>query len=444
MDTAGQLVRAGVARADRLRRSQAASRRLWRAAPAGAGLCACAAAGSRWAGWPPALPLGILALEVAASCVYVYSTRRDRTISDTAAAEIDTHAALGGELRSASWFASRECQDPWVAVHVARAAGRMQAIDWAALYPAVRARRAKIATSLMVIAALALALPVPGRAGVDAQGPVLSGPSRGKAVQTTLPADLQKQLEDVLSRAEHGGTAPGGGKTLTAAEVHDLLARLEQFGHLQASTSNEPGKPPAPGAEDLKAFAERAKRASEMAALSPAVRDALSQVSENLSDASDTQPATAKDPQQATGSADMATGDAALSKTPSNKSEVSIQSVKEAGAAGGTSVVMMSSQDSTGGQDSGMGLGGGSSQNKGGGRMPEIGAALRRETIEAQVDGLGENITTDIRRKTERGDATVGYAHTAPPAFERGRSTARPPVPERRRAAVQSYFIRKQ
>jgi len=142
--------------------------------------------------------------------------------------------------------------------------------------------------------------------------------------------------------------------------------------------------------------------------------------------------------------ADAQKGPAAQSKTPGGKEENSIQAVKDASAGGGAGVIMMSSQEASSGKDPGLGLGGGSAQNSGRGRMADLGAALRKETIEATTDNPGENIATELRRNTERGDATVAYTKVAPRAFERGRSSAPPAVPEGRRAAVHSYFIRKQ
>ena len=59
-------------------------------------------------------------------------------------------------------------------------------------------------------------------------------------------------------------------------------------------------------------------------------------------------------------------------------------------------------------------------------------------------DDTGDKTTQDIRRKTEKGTATVGYVNSSPAAIEKGRATAPPAVPENRRAAVQTYFIRKQ
>ncbi len=75
--------------------------------------------------------------------------------------------------------------------------------------------------------------------------------------------------------------------------------------------------------------------------------------------------------------------------------------------------------------------------------MPNLDAALRKETVEAYKDDTGEKTTEDIRRKTERATATVAYAGIQAAAFDKGRATAPPAVPEDRRAAVQTYFIRK-
>ena len=141
MPPAGHLVRAGVARADRLRRSRETARRLWRAAPIAAALSVAVAGASRWAGWPVSVPLGAVALAGASLAGYVYSARRDHAVSDGTAAEIDAHAGLGGELRSAHWFSEREGQNPWIDLHLGRAAERLQGIDWSRLYPAVHSIR---------------------------------------------------------------------------------------------------------------------------------------------------------------------------------------------------------------------------------------------------------------------------------------------------------------
>src|SRR5215213_3193695 len=113
MPTGGsaETVRQRVALADRLRRGRETSRRMWRAAPVAAAVCAALAAGARVTGRSPLLPLVLLAVTLAALGLYAYLSRRERTISDAAAVEIDRLAGLGGELRSASWFSAPQVPD---------------------------------------------------------------------------------------------------------------------------------------------------------------------------------------------------------------------------------------------------------------------------------------------------------------------------------------------
>jgi hypothetical protein len=453
LHSAAETVRARVALADRLRRRRETSRRLWRAAPVAAALCAGVAAGARWAGWSPLLPLGVLGVAVAALAGYAYASRRDRAISDTTAAGIDGLAGLGGELRSASWFAAHDGHDPWVDFHLARAAERLQATDWTELYPPVRARRAKAASAVMAIVALALVLVVPGQHGlhtsVFATG---AAEARGRTPSPagSLPADLQKLLEELLKRAEEGGAA-NAGRELTAGEVRDLLAKLAQARDLRNAKdatrdTDAAGNPLGlPGRKkDLDELAARAQRASAITSLSPEVRDALADVAEKLSDMADAQPSTPRDPSEAIGAADAPKGDAAQAKNGGNKyDDSSIQAVKDASAGGGIGVIMMANEDGQPAGEPGLGLGGASAENKGGGRMPDFAAALRKETIESYKDDTGEKTTQDIRRKTDRATAAVAYAGTQPAAFDKGRATAPPAVPENRRAAVRTYFIRK-
>ena len=80
----------------------------------------------------------------------------------------------------------------------------------------------------------------------------------------------------------------------------------------------------------------------------------------------------------------------------------------------------------------------------GGGKFSAIEQALKRELIEAASDQLGDNVTTEIHKKTEQGRATASFTHAAAATFDRGHASAPPPVPEARRAQVQTYFIRKQ
>jgi hypothetical protein len=453
MSSPAETVRAHVALADRLRRRRDAARHLWRAMPVAAGACALFALVARWAGWPAFISLGLLGVTVIGLAGYAWILQRDRAIPDAAAADIDAGAGMGGELRSAHWFSAADRRDPWVDLHLTRAAARLQAVEWAQLYPPVRAHRAKAATAIMAIGALALALTIPSRDRIQASALVAGRTAaRGRTTVTTetLPPDIQKQLEELLKAAENGTSTTAAGRALTAGEARDLLSRLDKA-HTRRSADDEnrdmnPTRDsPDPDQDpNLDALEERTRRAAEMTSLSPKVRDALSEVADKLAEMkkSKTDTGKAKDPSQAVGTADSAKGDAAQSNRPGSKDEASIQAVKDASAGGGVGMIMMSNEDGQSPQEPGLGLGGGSETSNGGGRMPDLAAALRHETVEAHAESAGEKIDTDIRRKTERATATVQYSSTPSATFDRSRATAPPAVPESRRAAVQTYFIR--
>ena len=90
--------------------------------------------------------------------------------------------------------------------------------------------------------------------------------------------------------------------------------------------------------------------------------------------------------------------------------------------------MMGSEEDAPAKAAPGLGLGGGSDARTNGGRMAELEAALRRETVEASMDNAGDNVQTEARRKTERGQAGVTYSHSGAGA----RSTAAVPSLRRR------------
>ena len=80
----------------------------------------------------------LLVLESVGLSAYIFVATRARALADRAAAAIDVDAGLGGELRSASWFASREERDDWADLHLERAAARLNGIDWASCIPVAR------------------------------------------------------------------------------------------------------------------------------------------------------------------------------------------------------------------------------------------------------------------------------------------------------------------
>lgn len=420
--------------------------------------CLCLAAATRWFGWPAALPLTALSGAAAVLFARTYAGPRGGTISDRVAAAIDADAGLGGELRSASWFSGREQRDAWADYHVRRAADRLRGTDWSQLYPAVRARRAKLATSALVFCALALSItwPHPARVWPGSTTKAAAAAARRTQepplVEVALP-ELQKQLEALLASAE-SGTAPPAGTPATAAELRSLIAsltalrdagKLKDLAHAMAPLATTTGGRSDDPAGEMKALADRAQKAAERPAVAPDVRETLQKVSEKMSDAARTAQSPREQTQQAASSKDAQKGDTAQSKGGGDVDEVSIQAVREADAGGGAGIIMMGSKDDASGKAApGLGLGGGSDKRTDGGTMADLEAVLRREIIEASTDNPGENVQTEARRKTEHGEATVTYAHSAAGTFDRSRAVAPPAVPEGRRAAVQSYFIRKQ
>ena len=187
------------------------------------------------------------------------------------------------------------------------------------------------------------------------------------------------------------------------------------------------------------ALAERTKNAAEMEALSPEIREALEKMSNNLSIAANEEAADDDSDAAAVASA----GEKAKPNEGTGAESPSIQSVKDADAGEGAGVMMVSSADARPGNTPGAGVGGGSSGENGTGTMPDIERALRSETVEASTDNSGQNVLTEVRRKTEYGQATTTFTQGAAGAFDRSRAAAPPPVPEGRRSAVQTYFIRK-
>ena len=177
------------------------------------------------------------------------------------------------------------------------------------------------------------------------------------------------------------------------------------------------------------------------------MRDTLQKVSDDMADAANAaQPPNDKAGQMVSSKDAQQKANAAPGKKGGEIDEASIQSVAEAEAGGGAGIIMMGAEEDAPAKAApGLGLGGGSDARTNGGRMAELEAALRRETVEASTDNAGDNVQTDSSPQDRaRHRPTVTYSHSAPAAFDRGRAAAPPPVPESRRAAVQTYFIRKQ
>ena len=254
---------------------------------AGAGLAVAVA--RRWTGWSAWTPALVLLAGAAALIVYILIATRARSLSDPAAAAIDRDAELGGELRSASWFAARDARDAWADHHLERAAARLNGFDWARLYPAVRAPRARLASVVMIAGALALTFGLPQRAAARRDVAEPASAPRPAAVPVdprleglVLPPELMKQLEALLAAAQSGDTEAAE-RLASSEELRELLNKLAADPDLLAKLAKalaaaDPKK--APTAKELKALAERARRAAETSAMSQDMREALEKMAE--------------------------------------------------------------------------------------------------------------------------------------------------------------------
>jgi hypothetical protein len=451
MNPAAQLVRVSIARADVRRRSREADQRLWRIAPWLGAVDLGVAAVSRWEAWSVLIPLAVVAASVIGAAGYLYFIRRARPISDVTAAKLDRDAGLVGELRSANWFASLEARDDWADLHLERAADRLQSLDWAHLYPFVRRPRAWTVTALLMSASLVLvALTVPGRVALHASGgAATSVPGvQGAVPADALPAELAKQLQDLLAQldAERLSVAEMNTK---AAELRDLLDRLGLFSDPEKLKDLEQAlREPAEDAPDqIKKMLEMAKnadRAANVAALPPDVRDALKNLSLQLmEDAQEGGEQTATAQQKS--SSDVGKDAAGNNASGSDLNQASIQFSRDQGANAGAGMMMLAPQSPEQGTGMQSGPGGGTDQMRTGrGSLLALEQALRRETVEASKDIAGDNVTADVRRKTEHSQAGSAFTHAAAVKSDKGGAAAPPEVPEARRSQVQSYFIRKQ
>jgi hypothetical protein len=301
-----------------------------------------------------------------------------------------------------------------------------------------------------VIATLALALSMPEHLGVrptaSATGVAPAESRKGAVAGRMLDPELQKQLEALLAAAA-SGNLPTAEAIASDVEVREMLDKLNQLSDadllaaLQRALAANPDVKTQIAADNMKRLAEQATRAAEAGTLPKELLDALDKLSDEMelaksqdtSRGDDASAAASEGPQGQMGQ----TGGASAAE------ELSIQFAKEADAGGGAGIMMMSSPDaSQAGGPPGSGVGGAGSQDAAASGAT-IEAALKQETIEASQDNPGANVETEIRRRTEHGNATVTFTGSASGQFDRSRAGAAPPVPETRRTGVQSYFVRK-
>ena len=394
----------------------------------------------RWKRAAPIIPIALLGVAGVGWILYAYARRHGTRVSDRTASAIDDEAHLGGELRSAAWFAWHGTSGPtdlWAGFHLGRAAERLESIDFARLYPPVRARRARVATGVMIAAALGLIATFPERphagAGVASPAPAPTpAPRKVLPIEVEgVPADLPQDLEDLLAAIENG-TLPAQRNADAAALLKALQALKDQ--QALAALARAMAERARPNdAETMKDLADRAKRDAAMTPPSD-IRAALEDLSKKL-----------LDPEHDLDTAGQEKSDEAQPDAGVDLAGSPSQSSRDASAIAGIGMVTASKQESADpNAPPGIGAGGASSGPGTGGTMPEIAKALRHEIIEAHEDDVSGDVHSDTRRKTERGSAATTFTRSAAGQSDGTRAGAPPPVPETRRAGIQTYFTRRQ
>ena len=165
----------------------------------------------------PAIAFGVLSLLVALALLAWLAWRlRGRPSLEQAAAAADTRAQLADILVSAHWFASGTEADPFVDLHLRRAANIAQGLSVTRLFPLRLPRAgAAAAAALLLGAAGVTLLPAPGASVVsDSEGGLR--PTAG--VTRAKPADTARG-RDQDAREVEGGGAPADARSVGAPDA---------------------------------------------------------------------------------------------------------------------------------------------------------------------------------------------------------------------------------
>jgi hypothetical protein len=433
-----------VSAGDRRRRRQAVRRKLSRLAPVGAALVCLAGVGAAAAGWSAAVTLSVWIVLLAGLTAWAVAATREREITDENAAIVDRDAALHGEIRSAAWFARQAAADPWAAFHLDQAARRVQAIEWAAVYPPVRANGAWLAAAVLSVAAFAIPARMP--AGTTAAA---AAPQAVEALETLaeiegLSPELTARLLELLAAIREGRVTPVD----ALASLQDLRAFLEmdpvvreRIAQLfdQAADDQDPfERADAPAVADAEAMADDQEWARENLA-SRLATDAAQRAGEPAAGEQKEQEASEKEGPTTEQSADGQTGDPsegqAGARVPARRSE----------AADGAAVMMLGNASSSVGEPGSVFGGKRGNVRYGTSEAAEIAASLKRELVEAVVNTDRPDLDEedDRRRKTQQSWSSLAYTKSAGRAsFDRARTDAVRAVPDARRLVVEQYFVR--
>jgi hypothetical protein len=256
-----------------------------------------------------------------------------------------------------------------------------------------------------------------------------------------LPPDLAKQLQDLLAGAEAGTLSAADAKRL--ADLNALLKTIDPKSDPQLAELLKRIQAAANAATDQKQALGDLAKAGTASKTPDDLKAAMEDLASKLASGQ-----TAEKPDGSFNEApklnegQFGKASAQAQASQANAIQAAVQLVREAASDPGQGQPMMG----------GGAMGGDSSAGRGGNAGAKTGAAtaaikaeaLRRELVEANADIAGANVTKeDLRRKTEQGKSALAFTHAAAATtVDKSRAVPPPPVPDARRALVQSYFIR--
>ena len=417
---------------------------LWlsKTAPYVAGGMVLLAIAGRLAGWPRWLPLAGLAFSAVILLGQVIQRRRRQPTTDAIASAVDTDASLNGELRSAHWFETSpeaDAGDTWARYHMDRAADRAGRVDWASLYPAVKAGRQWAGTAALAAAVVVLSVSLPTRlVGATSGAPANIDPT----LASQLPPDLAKKLAALMAQLQAGDMEKNA-KLLSLEEMKAMMAKLDPATQKKLAELLEKAMAKGEGAKPDPKDARPERAENSAAGLPEDVRWAQEDQAQRAAQASEDRKTNPNNPSASSETGVKGTASAQAEQKAGASTEAGTPMMREAAADPGGKM-MMGGGGPMGG-DSRPGAGGNQGAQQGAAEALLLAQALKKETLEANADALGENVDKDdLRKKTEQGKSTLGYSRVeAPRTFDPSRAAAPPPVPEARRQLLLNYFIRK-
>lgn len=383
----------------------------------------------------------LVAAALAAGALALAHARTRRSMTDGDVAQLDRAADLGGAFRSAYWFAAPSSpaitpDATWLEFHIADAATRVQRVDWAAVYAHTGDRRAWLAAGGLVLATF-VAARWPARAPHSSPPAPAGAAAAAESPSVTTPVLNMAALTDGIRQIKAGGIPSADslavvGRALDLAKV-DAAAK-DRLDRLFKDTS---GGPPAgvwggDAGDGDTGQDERARALVNPWALEWAYQDAVSRASAARPSGRDAESASSR-----SDSVPQNRGAAPREPSPGKGGTDGAPVLGDAhGPAAGFSSLLFGRQQADG--------------ERGQTPAPEgppprtaaLTMALRQEVVRATSDITGVNPTGARRAADNESSPAAARPSDAAVAYDRGRGSQPPAIPDQRRTLVRDYFLR--